>query len=138
MSIGARLELARRAALREETAMRSELPESGSCLQAPARLQQTEQDRSRRHSVHALPPRGNTEAGVLRGFSKLPIPVEKWSIIMKTLGSILAVALIGSFIASAPSTAREPGYRKHQVNTKRVIVNREHPIYLYGNITGAP
>jgi hypothetical protein len=57
---------------------------------------------------------------------------------MKTLGSILAIALIGSFIASTSSMAREPGYRKHQVHTKRVLINREHPIYLYGNITGAP
>jgi hypothetical protein len=57
---------------------------------------------------------------------------------MKTLGSILAVALIGSFIASTSSMAQKPGYDKHQVNTKRVFINREHPIYLYGNITGAP
>jgi hypothetical protein len=57
---------------------------------------------------------------------------------MKTLGSILAFALIGSFIASAPSMAREPGYQKHRANIERVYVNREHPIYLYGNITGAP
>jgi hypothetical protein len=57
---------------------------------------------------------------------------------MKTLGSILAVALIGSFIASAPSMARAPGYQKRQADISRVLVNREHPIYLYGNITGAP
>jgi hypothetical protein len=64
--------------------------------------------------------------------------LNKRSIMMKTLGSILAVALIGSFIASASSMAREPGYQKYQANAKRVLVNREHPIYLYGNITGAP
>ena len=57
---------------------------------------------------------------------------------MKTIRAILAVTLIGSFIASASSMAREPGYRKHQVNIKRILINREHPIYLYGNITGAP
>jgi hypothetical protein len=57
---------------------------------------------------------------------------------MKTLGLILAVALTGSFIASASSMAQEPAYRKHQAKTKRVLVPREHPIYLYGNITGAP
>jgi hypothetical protein len=57
---------------------------------------------------------------------------------MKTPGSILVVALLGSVIASAPSMARESGYQKRQPDTKRVLVNREHPIYLYGNITGAP
>jgi hypothetical protein len=57
---------------------------------------------------------------------------------MKTLGSILVVALMASFIASAPSMAREPGYQKRHADTKRVPVNRQHPIYLYGNITGAP
>jgi hypothetical protein len=57
---------------------------------------------------------------------------------MKIFGSILAVALIGSFIVSAPSVARERGYHKYQANSKRVHVNREHPIYQYGNITGAP
>jgi hypothetical protein len=49
---------------------------------------------------------------------------------MKTVGSILAVVLLGSFIASATSIAREHGYRKHQENTNRVLVDREHPIYL--------
>jgi hypothetical protein len=57
---------------------------------------------------------------------------------MKAIGSILAVVLLGSFIASAPSIAREQGYRKHRENTNRVLVNRDHPIYLYGYITGAP
>jgi hypothetical protein len=57
---------------------------------------------------------------------------------MKKLGSILAVALVGSFIASAPSLAREPNFHRHQANTKRVLINPAHPIYLYGNITGAP
>jgi hypothetical protein len=57
---------------------------------------------------------------------------------MKTLGSLLAVALIGSLIATAPSMARESGYQKRQADIRRVLVNREHPIYLYGNITGAP
>jgi hypothetical protein len=64
--------------------------------------------------------------------------LKKRSIMMKTLGSILAIALIGSFLASTSSIAREPGYRKHQADTKRALVNRDHPIYLYGNITGAP
>jgi hypothetical protein len=57
---------------------------------------------------------------------------------MKTLGALLAVALIGSFVASASSMAQKPGYQKHRANTKRVLVNREHPIYQYGDITGAP
>jgi hypothetical protein len=57
---------------------------------------------------------------------------------MKKLGSMLVIALMGGFIASAPSMAREAGYQKRQPDTKRVLVNREHPIYLYGNITGAP
>jgi hypothetical protein len=51
---------------------------------------------------------------------------KKRSIVMKTLGSILAVALIGSFIASAPTMARELGYQKHHAKTKRVLVNREN------------
>jgi hypothetical protein len=57
---------------------------------------------------------------------------------MKALGSVLAVALIGSLIVSAPSAARQSGYKKHQANTKHVRVNRDHPIYRYGDITGAP
>ena len=64
--------------------------------------------------------------------------LKKRRIIMKKPGSMLVVALMGSFIASAPSMAREPGYQKRQADTKRVLVNREHPIYLYGDITGAP
>jgi hypothetical protein len=63
---------------------------------------------------------------------------QKRSIRMKTLGAILAVALMASFIASAPSMAREPGNHKHRANTKRVPVNGQHPIYRYGHITGAP
>jgi hypothetical protein len=57
---------------------------------------------------------------------------------MKAFGSLLAVALIGSFITSVPPMARESGYQKREPDTKRVLINREHPIYLYGYITGAP
>jgi hypothetical protein len=57
---------------------------------------------------------------------------------MKTLGAILAVAVMASFIASGSSMAREPGYHKHRATTKRVPCNCQHPIYRYGHITGAP
>jgi hypothetical protein len=57
---------------------------------------------------------------------------------MKTLGAILAITLIASLVASGSSMARQRGYQKHHANTKRVLVNREHPIYYYGHITGAP
>jgi hypothetical protein len=57
---------------------------------------------------------------------------------MKTLGAILAITLIASLVASSSSMARQRGYQKHHANTKRVLVNREHPIYYYGHITGAP
>jgi hypothetical protein len=57
---------------------------------------------------------------------------------MKTIGLILAVSLIGSFVASASSMARQPGYQKQKAHTQRVLRNYEHPIYRYGNITGAP
>jgi hypothetical protein len=98
----------------------------------------------------------DTGVNILHGFSKMLAPVEwpltqingggdqsdlytrKRGIMMKTLGMVLAVALIGSFIASASAMAREPGYQRHRTNTKRVLVNPAHPIYRYGNITGAP
>jgi hypothetical protein len=64
--------------------------------------------------------------------------LEKRSIMMKSLGSLLTVALIGSIIASAPTVARERGYRRHHANHKRVLVNRENSIFRYGQITGAP